>query len=65
MIGDVHHYANGTSYIETEVGPMVQVTCDDCGAPAAAALEYTGVVRCSKCWPIFHGLVKVNAGATA
>lgn len=56
--GDVHHHADGREWIETESGPLVMVTCDDCGRPAAAALEYRGRVRCSACWPRFHKLDK-------
>ena len=60
--GDVHYREDGSFYIETEAGPMVTVICHDCGAPAAAALEYIGAVRCSACWPKFHGLGGVSRG---
>jgi hypothetical protein len=59
-VGDTYYYANGNSYIQTDSGPMVMFTCDDCGRPAAASLDYVGRVRCSACWPMFHGLVKIK-----
>lgn len=55
-VGDRHTFSDGTSYYETEMGPMITWECDECGEPAAAALEYRGVVRCSACWPRYHGL---------
>lgn len=58
--GDEHRYGNGTIYIETDHGPNIWWTCDDCGAPAATCLDWQGAVRCSGCWPKFHGLDKVN-----
>lgn len=61
-IGDEHHYANGNSYIVTEMGPMITWHCQDCGNPAAASLEYTGTVRCSACWPKFHGIERTKKG---
>jgi hypothetical protein len=56
-VGDEHRYSDGRVYVETEWGPNIWWTCTDCGAPAAACFEYTGVVRCSGCWPKFHGIV--------
>jgi len=55
-VGDEHRYSDGRIYVETEWGPNIWWTCADCGAPAAACFEYTGVVRCSGCWPKFHGI---------
>lgn len=58
--GSVVTYRGGDGtekyYITTEAGPLVSVTCDDCGRPAAMALTYSGPVRCSACWPAVHGL---------
>lgn len=54
-VGDEYHYSDGRSYVETEHGPNIWWTCRDCGKPAAACFDYTGVVRCSACWPKFHG----------
>lgn len=55
-IGDVYHYSDGRPYIETEHGPNIWWTCRDCGAPAAASFGYTGIVRCSGCWPKHWGI---------
>ncbi len=62
-VGDEHSYGDGRMYVETVSGPMVWFHCEDCGKPAAVCLEYTGKVRCSGCWPMFHGLaVRGNVG---
>lgn len=53
--GDLHVFKDGYSFIETELGPLVTVPCDDCRRPIAAAIEYVGPVRCSGCWRRFHG----------
>ena len=55
-VGDEHSYSDGRVYVETEHGPNIWWTCADCGAPAAACFDYGGVVRCSGCWPKFHGV---------
>ena len=56
MIGDIHSYENGNTYVETEMGPMITWHCDICGKPAAAAIEYRGPVKCVACWRAFHQL---------
>ena len=65
-VGDEYRYSNGNTYVVTDAGPVVMWRCDDCGAPAATCFEYTGIVRCSGCWPKFHGIgINNKKGAIA
>lgn len=56
MVAGDYHVVGGNGYYETEMGPLVTVTCDDCGRSAAASIEYIGPVRCVACWRWVHGL---------
>ena len=63
MVAGDYHVVDGKGFFETEMGPMVTVTCDDCGRPAAASIEYVGPVRCGGCWRLVHNLDGHNGTA--
>lgn len=66
--GDLHVFADGYSFRETLHGPLVEASCDECGA-VAYVVGYTGRVnewglaedvppkpiRCGACLARFYG----------
>ena len=57
-VGDVHRYANGNTYVETDAGPIVLTECFLCGNSASANLECkVSAVRCSGCLAKEHQLL--------
>lgn len=48
---DVGHYSDGRSYVITDHGPNVWVSCPLCGAPAACSPTVSmSTVRCGQCY---------------
>jgi hypothetical protein len=63
--GDVHRFADGTKWLETDQGPLLRTTCMDCGGPATACLQYLANARCSGCSRRFHGLDRPRSSLPA
>lgn len=67
-VGEVHLYSDGYAFVETLHGPLMEGSCNDCGARifvAAPVLSGDGTLapghtvpnpRCSTCGRRHHGL---------